>query len=75
MRAIYSSFPATLFYYSPRQNSSLYDQKDIENRPDSPIQEAVVVESDGLVYPASKQSPHPCQCNFSAPRRAELWKC
>lgn len=69
MRAIYSSFPATLFYYSPRQNSSLYDQKDIENRPDSPIQEAVVVESDSLVYPASKQSPHPCQCNFSAPRR------
>lgn len=70
MRAIYSSFPATLFYYSPRQHSGLYDHKDIGNRPDSPIQEAVVVESDGLVYPASKKNTNSCQCNFSAPRWA-----
>ncbi|KAK4152363.1 hypothetical protein C8A00DRAFT_16322 [Chaetomidium leptoderma] len=52
VKAIYSSFPATLLYYSPRQRSSLYDIKESDSRPDDLYDEAIHVEKDGLVYPA-----------------------
>ncbi|RSM15798.1 hypothetical protein CDV31_004740 [Fusarium ambrosium] len=51
-KAIYSSFPATLYYYSPRPTSSLFDHKEIKDRPDDLYDEGVTVEKDGLVYPA-----------------------
>ena len=51
-KAIYSSFPATLLYYSPRQRSSLYDHSESDSRPDDLYDEGVVVEKNGLVYPA-----------------------
>ncbi|KAK3941285.1 hypothetical protein QBC46DRAFT_363417 [Diplogelasinospora grovesii] len=40
-KAIYSSFPATLLYYSPRQRSSLYDHKEGDSRPDDLFDEGV----------------------------------
>lgn len=51
VKAIYSSFPATLHYYSPRRPSTLFDHKEIDSRPDDLHDESVSVEKDGLVYP------------------------
>lgn len=51
VRAVYSSFPATLTYYRPKQLSSLFDHAENDSRPDDPYDEGVVIASDGLVYP------------------------
>lgn len=51
-RAIYSSFPATLYYYSPRSTSALFDLKERDDRPNDLYDEGVTVEKDGLIYPA-----------------------
>jgi hypothetical protein len=51
VRAIYSSFPATLHYYSPRHKSALFDHKGYDNRSQELFEEAVTVAKDGLVYP------------------------
>ncbi|KND87317.1 hypothetical protein TOPH_08074 [Tolypocladium ophioglossoides CBS 100239] len=50
-KAIYSSFPATLHYYSPRATSTLFDHNENNGRPNTIRDEAVTVEKDGLVYP------------------------
>jgi hypothetical protein len=52
--AIYSSFPASLFRYSPRQKSSLFDVKELDQRQDDPRDDAVTVSKDGLVHPYRK---------------------
>ncbi|KPM45860.1 hypothetical protein AK830_g590 [Neonectria ditissima] len=52
VKAIYSSFPATLHYYSPRARSNLFDRGEIDSRLDYLIDDAVMVEKNGLVYPA-----------------------
>ncbi|KAG6106878.1 hypothetical protein E4U31_000515 [Claviceps sp. LM219 group G6] len=54
VRAIYSSFPATLHYSSPSRNSALYDYEEAESRLDGSLGEAVKIHKDGLVYPTSK---------------------
>lgn len=51
VKAVYSSFPATLTYYRPKQLSSLFDHAENDSRPDDPYDEGVVIASDGLVYP------------------------
>ena len=51
--AIYSSFPATLYRYSPHQRSSLFDVKDLEQRVDEPFADAITVSPDNLVYPVT----------------------
>ncbi|KAJ4311706.1 hypothetical protein N0V84_010303 [Fusarium piperis] len=55
-KAIYSSFPATLHYYSPRPTSSLFDYKENDERPHDLSDEGVTVEPSGLVYPAFNRS-------------------
>ncbi|KAI2611996.1 hypothetical protein GGR54DRAFT_616801 [Hypoxylon sp. NC1633] len=52
VKAIYSSFPATLHYYCPRDTSMLFDHKENDDRPDDLYDEAVTVEKNGLVYPS-----------------------
>ncbi|KAF9876296.1 hypothetical protein CkaCkLH20_06239 [Colletotrichum karsti] len=52
IEAIYSSFPATLHYYSPHLNSSLFDNEENDKRPDDIYDEAVIVDKDGTVFPA-----------------------
>lgn len=51
VQAIYTSFPASLLRYSPRQTSSLFDIKNLEQRNDDPFDDAVIVSTDSLVYP------------------------
>lgn len=51
VKAIYTSFPATLHYYSPRRKSALFDHKENDDRPHDLYDEGVVVAKDGLVYP------------------------
>jgi len=51
VKAICSSFPASLAYYSPRHKSSLFDHKENDSRPNDLYDEGVVVARDGLVYP------------------------
>ncbi|KAL2173073.1 uncharacterized protein P884DRAFT_252692 [Thermothelomyces heterothallicus CBS 202.75] len=53
-KAIYSAFPATLHYYSPRRVSSLFDIKEKDSRPDDLPNEGVNVAPDGLVYPGTQ---------------------
>lgn len=52
VKAIYSSFPATLHYYSPRHKSALFDHKGYGNRSRELFEEAVTVAEDGFVYPS-----------------------
>ncbi|EXV00475.1 hypothetical protein X797_006537 [Metarhizium robertsii] len=52
VKAIYSSFPATLHYYCPRRTSSLFDHQETESRPDDIYDEGVTIHKNGLVYPA-----------------------
>lgn len=52
VKAIHSSFPATLHYYCPRGTSMLFDHKEIDHRPDDLYDEGVTVEENGLIYPA-----------------------
>ncbi|KAI0520973.1 hypothetical protein F5B22DRAFT_644216 [Xylaria bambusicola] len=57
VKAIYSSFPATLLHYSPRNKIDLYDEQEANNQPDDTFDNKVVLK-DGLVYPsASLDSP------------------
>ncbi|KAJ0160969.1 hypothetical protein CTA2_7000 [Colletotrichum tanaceti] len=51
-KAIYSSFPATLHYYSPRRTSTLFDHSENDTRPYDLFDEGVNVDKSGLVYPA-----------------------
>ncbi|KAI0008836.1 hypothetical protein F4779DRAFT_418088 [Xylariaceae sp. FL0662B] len=52
VKAVYSSFPCTLFHYSSRQHSNLYDHKEANSRPDDLFSEGVIVDEKGLVYPS-----------------------
>jgi hypothetical protein len=52
VKAIYTSFPATLHYYSHRRKSGLFDHKEMDNRPHDIYDDGVVVAKDGLVYPS-----------------------
>ncbi|RWA03545.1 hypothetical protein EKO27_g11559 [Xylaria grammica] len=56
IKAIYSSFPATLSYYSPRQKVCLYDEREADNRPDNVYYDRVTLEN-GLVFPRASQNP------------------
>ncbi|ATY60262.1 hypothetical protein A9K55_006878 [Cordyceps militaris] len=49
--AIYSQFPATLHYYRPKIESSLFDRREIDNRPHDLPADGVEIAADGLVYP------------------------
>ena len=51
-KAIYSLFPATLYCYCPTRSSTLFDHKENDSRPDDIYDESVIVEKNGLVYPA-----------------------
>jgi len=53
VKAIYSTFPATLFYYSPRPGSRLFDHKENDSRPDDLFDEGVIVDQNGIVYPGA----------------------
>lgn len=55
-KAIYSSFPATLYYYAPRSTSSLFDIKEYDERPHDLHVEGVTVDPSGLVYPGLKDT-------------------
>jgi len=59
VKAIYSSFPASLVYYSPRHRSSLFDHKEHESRPDDLYEEGVLIAQDGLVYPSVRPGGFP----------------
>ncbi|KAI0803775.1 hypothetical protein GGR55DRAFT_682188 [Xylaria sp. FL0064] len=50
VKAIYSSFPATLMYYSPRQKVGLYDKREADNRPHDNYGDGVMLDN-GLVFP------------------------
>ncbi|KAK1766564.1 hypothetical protein QBC33DRAFT_104820 [Phialemonium atrogriseum] len=54
-KAIYSSFPATLHYYSPQRSSSLYERKESGSPPEDIFDEGVTLKH-GLVYPAVDKS-------------------
>ncbi|KAK3896791.1 hypothetical protein C8A05DRAFT_48322 [Staphylotrichum tortipilum] len=57
--AIYTAFPATLYYYSPHRVSNLYDCREMESRPYGLIDQAVCVANNGLVYPRFRSAvPH-----------------
>ncbi|KFG79616.1 hypothetical protein MANI_029727 [Metarhizium anisopliae] len=56
VKAIYSSFPATLHYYCPRRTSSLFDHQETESRSDDIYDEGVAIHKNGLVYPAVNAS-------------------
>jgi hypothetical protein len=49
--AIHSRFPATLHYYRRAKRPSLFDRKEIGNRPQDLYDDGVEVAGDGLVYP------------------------
>ncbi|KAI0467840.1 hypothetical protein F4859DRAFT_226612 [Xylaria cf. heliscus] len=55
-KAIYSCFPATLLYYSPRRRLGLYDEQETDDRP-SDIYEDRVRLKDGLVFPGASRNP------------------
>ncbi len=59
VKAIYSSFPASLAYYSPRHRSSLFDHKENESRPDDLYDESIAIAQDGLVYPSVRPGRFP----------------
>ena len=61
VKAIYSSFPASLAYYSPQHKSRLFDHNENDNRPNGLYDQGVVVARDGLVYP-SVQPGEPLSC-------------
>ncbi|KAK5635722.1 hypothetical protein RRF57_011434 [Xylaria bambusicola] len=52
VKAIYSSFPATLLHYSPRNKVDLYDEQEASNRPDDHFDNRVSL-NNGLVYPSA----------------------
>ncbi|KAL1859001.1 hypothetical protein VTK73DRAFT_7713 [Phialemonium thermophilum] len=56
VKAIYSSFPASLTYYSPQRKLVLFDHKQDPRRLDDPHERGVMVAGDGLVYPGLDQS-------------------
>ena len=51
VQTIYPSFLASLLRYSPHKKSSLFDIKDLEQRGDEPLEDAVTVSTNGLIYP------------------------
>jgi len=57
VQAIYSFFPVLLLRYSPRQKSSLFDVKDLEQRDDNPFDDTVTVSADSFVYPGVAVGP------------------
>ncbi|CCE32962.1 uncharacterized protein CPUR_06884 [Claviceps purpurea 20.1] len=54
VKAIYSSFPATLHYCSPSRTSALFNIEEKDSRPEDSVAEGVTIDKDGLVYPAIK---------------------
>lgn len=54
VKAVHSSFPATLHYYCPRRSSSLFDHRENDDRPDDLHEEGVILGKHGLVYPGVK---------------------
>ena len=50
-KGVHSIFPATLVHYCPRKRVRLYDHAESDDRPDDLLDESVIVEKDGLVYP------------------------
>ncbi|KAI0427789.1 hypothetical protein F5Y09DRAFT_22540 [Xylaria sp. FL1042] len=56
VKAIYSSFPATLMYYSPRQKVGLYDEKEADDRPHDNYNDGVRLHN-GLVFPSMSNDP------------------
>ncbi len=64
-KAIYSSFPTSLAYYSPRQKSNLFDHKENESRPDDLYDEGVIVARDGLVYPGVDKHSGRCSTLYA----------
>ncbi|OAA51129.1 hypothetical protein BBO_01076 [Beauveria brongniartii RCEF 3172] len=53
--AIHSRFPATLHYYRRANRPSLFDRKEIGNRPQDLYDDGVEVAGDGLVYPKAER--------------------
>ncbi|KAM3506502.1 hypothetical protein MY10362_002311 [Beauveria mimosiformis] len=53
--AIHSRFPATLHYYRRANRPSLFDRKEIDNRPQDLYDDGVEVAGDGLVYPKAER--------------------
>ncbi|PHH63517.1 hypothetical protein CDD81_5798 [Ophiocordyceps australis] len=51
IRGVYTSFPATLLYYSPLPKISLYKYTGNEDKDNVPLDDAVVPAADDLVYP------------------------
>lgn len=43
VKAIYTSFPASLIYYSPQQKLNLFDHKEDESRPNDLFEDGVTV--------------------------------
>ncbi|KAG6236962.1 hypothetical protein E4U23_000146 [Claviceps purpurea] len=54
VKAIYSSFPASLHYCSPSRTSALFNIEEKDSRPEDSVAEGVTIDKDGLVYPAIK---------------------
>ncbi|KAK8149046.1 hypothetical protein G3M48_008410 [Beauveria asiatica] len=64
--AIHSRFPATLHYYRRANRPSLFDRKEIGNRPQDLYDDGVEVAGDGLVYPKVERDarrPPPLESN------------
>jgi hypothetical protein len=55
VKAIYSSFPVTLLYYSPHRKLGLYDEEEVDNRADD-IYEGRAKLKDGLVFPCESMT-------------------
>ncbi|KAI0521691.1 hypothetical protein F5B22DRAFT_643862 [Xylaria bambusicola] len=56
IKAIYSSFPTTLSYYSPRPKLCLYDESEADDHPDDVWDDRVMLEN-GIVFPRATQNP------------------
>ncbi|KAI0856848.1 hypothetical protein F4860DRAFT_491446 [Xylaria cubensis] len=57
VKAIYSTFPATLLFYSARQKPNLYEEREDHDRPDDLYEDRVNLGSNGLVYPGVFKDP------------------
>ncbi|TRX89862.1 hypothetical protein FHL15_009295 [Xylaria flabelliformis] len=57
VKAIYSTFPATLLFYSARQKPSLYEEREGRDRPNDLYEDRVNLGRNGLVYPGVFKDP------------------
>lgn len=65
-----SSCSATLSYYCPRRSSNLFDLKESDSRPHEIYDEAVIVEKNGLLYPAVDAASGWYMANFHVNKAA-----